>query len=221
MKKALIKMLALCYGAVLISGCATTGGKALYYNEAAKAPDIVAILPPEDETTDMAAADTFQRVMATVMVALGYLPVVSPSQEDSLRQMGISDGGQLKAFKPRDISKKLGSDGLLYGNVSEFKDLNVGLYRERRVDFSGYLADASGAKAWESEGRSVSKKFTLSLDAVTQSFAEGLAQKMLQRILNIHLLEEASVAGVYMMQKIPEWPEIEKSKAAAIKRDIK
>ncbi|MBI4063796.1 MAG: DUF799 family lipoprotein [Elusimicrobia bacterium] len=201
-----------------LGGCASSKGKAHFYKEGFQAPDIVAVLPPDNESNDLAAGDTYRRVMATALVALGYFPLASPAQEAALEKMGVSDGGQLAGFKPQDIAENLGTQGLLYGKVEEFNDLNTGIYRSRKAQFVSYLTDAKGEKLWQAWGMGVDRKISQNIAA---SLAEGLATKMVQKMLRTHLLAEASTAGREMMQKIPEWPEPSAAKIRAIKKDLK
>lgn len=199
-----------------MGGCSTTKGKALYYREGFQAPDLVAILPPESHAVSMAAPDTFRRVTATALVALGYLPMVSPAQEATLQRMGLTDGGQLRAFKAKDIAARLKVDGLVYGEVEEFKDVNIGVYRNRKVKGQLSLVSSGGEMAWKVSGHASNKKVT---SAIAQSLVEGLATSLVEKILKIHLLEEASLAAFMMQQKIPEWPEPSPAKLRAIRRD--
>ncbi|MBI4052104.1 MAG: DUF799 family lipoprotein [Elusimicrobia bacterium] len=202
---------------LLALGCATLKGTALHLKENYQAPDLVGGLPPNNESTDLAAPDTFRRVMATVLVSLGYLPMVSPAQEEALRRMGIQEGGQEKAFPSEKISSALGTDGLLLGKVEDFNDLNIGIYRSRKVTGTAFLTSTLGEKLWEAQGRAVNRKFS---GDVGQGLAEGLARKMVEKILKIHLLEEASRAAVLMGTRIPEWPEPLPAKLKAIRKDL-
>lgn len=205
-----------------LSGCSTAGGKLKYLADGGVMPDIVGVLPPNNMSNSVAAADTMRKVTSMMMVALGYLPVSSPAQEDELRGKGLTDGGQLRAFKMEELSGVLGVDGLLLINVDEFNDMNVGVYRSRKVVATTTLADARGEKLWTTWAETANRKMVnpMDADAVAKNLVDGLTQKLVEKILRIHLLEEASQTAALAARKSPEWPDTPKEKLQAIKKDL-
>jgi len=208
--------------AAAAGGCSTAGGKARLYTENAVMPDMVAVLLPSNSSNDLAAPDTMRKCVAATMVALGYLPVVSTAQEEQLRLIGVTDGGQMKAIKPEALSGALGTDGLLYTDVETFSNINIGVYKSRHVVGTILLSDAKGNKLWNVWGEVANRKVTnpLDTDAIARSFVEGMAEKWVQKLLKIHLLEEAGQTAIEMSKKTPEWPDTPAAKATAIRRDL-
>ncbi len=205
---------------LVFQGCATTKGKIYSYSES-DAPDFISILPPENFSNDLAAPDTFRRVMASMLIVKGHFPMVSPVQEEALRKLGISDGGQLPVIGTRKLAEAMGADALLYGNVEDFSDINVAIYKQRKVTGRFQLVTPGNKLLWDIWGRGTRAVLVTNMDALAQSFAEGLATSVLEKMLKIHLLEETTIAGAQMYPKIPEWPKPLLKTETLIKRDIK
>lgn len=205
-----------------LGGCSTAGGKPKFLADNAVMPDIVAVMPPSNMSNDLAAPDTMRKVEATILVALGYLPVASPAQEEQLRGMGITDGGQLRAIRPTALSGTLHTDGMLFTFVEVYTDLNIGVYRSRRVVATTTLTDALGNKLWSVWAEVANRKITnpMDADAIAKSFLEGMAQKLVEKILKIHLLAEASQTAVEGAKVTPEWPDTPQRKLDAIRSDL-
>jgi hypothetical protein len=53
---------------------------------------------------------------------------------------------------------------------------------------------------------------------VSESFVEGLATKLVQKVLRIHLLNEASHCAVLIGHAAPDWPETDPGKLARLRR---
>ena len=193
----------------VFGGCAGLRGKGKvnYLAPDFKAPDLVGVLPADNQSVDMRAPDTVRKAVISMLIYLGYLPVYSPAQEKSLRKIGLTDGGQLKAFTAAQLHNVLRTDGLLYTNIETFKETNVGVYQNREVKINLALKDSQGEKLWDVEGRATNRAYNLSLKAATDAFVDKLATGLVEKILNIHMLEEASVAAISAGNKIPEWPE--------------
>lgn len=203
----------------LLSGCIGGAQKVSYLKDKADIPNFVAVLPPANNSTDLAAPDTTRRVACEMMLALGVIPFTSPSQEEQLKKMGITDGGQLNAYKAPDIAAKLGVDGLLYSVIKNFNEINVGVYINRSVEAEFTLVDKMGEKIWQIEGTGFNRAVNVTPGAILQEGAKAMAQqlvgKQLEKMLKIHLLQEAQKMTGLMIPKLPQWPVNEKGAADA------
>lgn len=203
-----------------LAGCMGLRGKskARYIQPEFKAPDIVGMLPADNHSNDLRADNTVQKVMAGVLISLGYLPLFSPAQTQSLQELGLTDGGQLKAFKSPQLASALGADSLFHTTIAGFNDLNAGVYMNRSVDLEMALTDTVGEKLWEVEAHSTNRMVQGNILA---GLASRIAENAVLKALNLHMLREASKAALEAHKKIPEWPEASPEKLRKIQNDIK
>lgn len=197
-----------------LSACVGGTAKLAYLKDKAAIPNFVAILPPDNHSTDLAAPDTTRRVAAEMLASLGIVPVATPAQEDQLKAMGITDGGQLNAYKPEDIAAKLGVDGILYGVVKRFSEINIGVYVQRVVEAEYTLVDKTGEKVWTVSGEGHNRVVNVSITNIAMEAGKAAAKQLvgtqLEKMLKIHLLQEAQLMSRAMTTKLPLWPENDK-----------
>lgn len=181
------------------SGCA--GGKVHYVKPDFQAPDFVAVLPPDNHSTDLTAPRAAVGAIASGLIGLGYFPIVTPVQEAVLREMGMTDGGQLRAFKLDDIAGKLGVDGVAVTTINTFSKINLGFYVSPTVDCTVALHDASGERLWEAQAKFTQKKISITpTDALTAAATE-LAGDMLTKTFKVHLVAESQRMAGLMVEK--------------------
>lgn len=162
------------------------------------APDIIVMLPPDNQSVDLTAPKAVIGALASSMIGLGYFPIYTPAQEAALRDMGITDGGQLRAFKLADISSRLGVDGVVKSEILDFGKVNIGFYIQGKVASHLSLHDAVGDMLWEADAKYTEAKMTLSLAEAIASGAGELTGDMVARIFKVHLVPESQVmAGLF------------------------
>ena len=162
------------------------------------APDIIVMLPPDNQSIDLTAPKAVIGALASSMIGLGYFPIYTPAQEAALREMGITDGGQLRAFKLADITSRLGVDGVVKTEVVDFGKINLGFYIQGKVASHLSLHDAAGDMLWEADAKYAEAKMTLSLAEAIASGAGELTGDLVARIFKVHLVPESQVmAGLF------------------------
>jgi len=123
--------------------------------------------------------------------SVGYNTIPLDEIDEKLREMGITDGGQLPAATPKELGEKLNVDGLIYGDVIEFKYTTLGFYYARTVQANFKLFDSKNEKLlWEDE-RKVSKK-EFEFREIGKAFASQLVEKTLNKALKSPLKEESN-----------------------------
>ncbi len=211
---ALIQRAGLLALAAILTACHGGTGKVYYMKEKAPLPNFVAVLPPDNESNDMAAADTVRRVASEMLLGLGMLPVTTAGDDEILRKLGITDGGQLRSVPPQKLAKALGVDGLLYSTVKTFNEVNIVVYFQRIVAAQMKLLDKDGNKIWEILGKGFNRQVNVSPSSMIQEAAKVAVAKVitsqLEKMLNIHLLQEAQQMTAGMTPKLPQWPEVDK-----------
>lgn len=75
----------------------------------------IAVLPFANQTTDLAAGELARLLFALGMKEKGYRVLDNEIVDEKLRNLGISDGGQLSSISDAELLKELQVEGLVYG----------------------------------------------------------------------------------------------------------
>ncbi|MFA6028890.1 MAG: GNA1162 family protein [Elusimicrobiota bacterium] len=193
------KLPRLLLAAALLSGCA--GAKIKYVKPDFQGPDFVAVLPPDNQSTDLMAPRAVLGAVSSALIGLGYFPILSPVQEETLRKMGITDGGQLKAYKMNDLSAKLETDGLAVTTINRFSKINLGFYISPTVDCTVALHDAAGEKLWEADSVFTQKKISLSIGDAISAAAGELIGDAVGKMFKTHMIMESQMMAGLMVQQ--------------------
>lgn len=199
-------MLFLCLVLSLLSfGCAGRRPAAvLSPNFYAKASPRVAVLPFENQSVDMLAPGQLQGLVTAGLQLRGYNPAPPAMVQQRLRDIGITDGGQLPGFTPQKLGETLQVDGLFYGTVENFVFQNVGFILRKAVQLRLKLVLAStGETLWEDFGEASNVFVTLDRKQAEDLFAIGMAQRLAQNIMNRPLGPQSQAAVQSLMMKLP------------------
>lgn len=185
--------------AALVTGCA--GAKVNYVKADFSAPDFVSVLPPANNSNDLTAPRSVGGAVASALIGMGYFPIVTPVQEGILRKMGLTDGGQVNAFKMSDLAQKLGTDGVAMITVQDFRKVNIGFYISPTVEATTAMYDAAGEKLWEAHSKFTYKKINITPTAALQAAASELAGDMVSKMFKTSLVMESQTMAGLMAQK--------------------
>lgn len=118
---------------ILIS-CSST--RKVLKSETNKSPARLAILPIDNYTNDVNGSRILREVIYETLLEnnKGYVIQDVEKTDALLRDVGITDGGQLKIISPIEISEVLGVDGLLYLKLDQMELLTLPFYHVRRID---------------------------------------------------------------------------------------
>jgi len=195
----------LCAGLLaLASGCA--GKSVLLVSPALRefADPRVAVLPFDNQSTDLGAADVLRKLAAEGFQKRGYLPLPLEVVDAALAGLGVSEGGQLPAVKPEDIGKALGTDLLCYGDVRDFTFQNLGFIVRKNVALDvKVLSAASGETLYEASGTGRDLKIYTDKDEAKAAFVGQLALKLAQNLLKTPLKKEAEAAAWNALDGLP------------------
>ena len=170
----------------------------------AKAPSKVAVLPFENESVDMLAPIELQSMVVAGVKNRGYDPLAQDAVQQKLKEIGITDGGQLRAVSPQTLKEALKVDGLFYGTLEDFAFQNMGFILRRHVKLRIKLVLAStGETLWEDVGTASKVDLTLDRNEAERRFAAGLAEKAIQNMANRPLWLMSVLAVQRLMAKLP------------------
>ncbi len=164
----------------------------------------VAVLPFDNQSTDISASDIMRKLAAENLSRRGYLPLQAEEVDGKLSALGVSEGGQLPGVKPEEIAKAAGTDLLLYGDVEDFTFQNLGFVIRKSVGLKVRLVSAStGETLYEGTGSGKDVKVFMNGDEAKAAFVEQMAVKLVQNILKSPLKKEAEAAAWKAIDGLP------------------
>lgn len=192
--------------ACLLAAGACAGKTAYLVSPAlrAAADPRVAVLPFDNQSTDVGAADVMRKLAEENFAKRGYPPLAAEEVDAKLAGLGVSEGGQLPGVKPEEIGKALGADLLCYGSVEDFTFQNLGFVIRKSVKLQVKLVSAAtGETLYEGSGAGKDVKLFMNQDEAKAAFVEQLAVKLVQNILKTPLKKEAETAAWKALDSLP------------------
>jgi hypothetical protein len=112
----------------------------------------VAVLPFADETTSVDGPEMLREMVWKTLQRGGYAVVDMETSDRLLRSHGFSMGGQLPKGKPANFARWTGAKRVLFGNITEFRDVMLGRFGRRIVAGKLWMWDAdSRGRIWKAE----------------------------------------------------------------------
>lgn len=190
-----------------LTGCASAGKKGGPESQRLheRVPGKIAVLPFANESTDLDAPGAVREAVIERLQRAGYAIESVEATDAALRGLGISEGGQLRGAVPAKIGKAVGVDGYIYGNILQFKNQNVGFYRNRAIELElQFVHAASGDILWKGQEKVTKKNVALNKEAAKRSFARGLVRGMVEKaVIKKPLAEETKLVLNKLFRKLP------------------
>lgn len=110
----------------------------------------VAVLPLHNHSNDLQAPGVVGKILLGELSSRGWKLIPEDAVDRGLKELGISDTGQLPAFTVEDIKRAIPADAYLIGDLLEYELKSLGLLTQRRVEVRLKWVDArTGEKVWE------------------------------------------------------------------------
>lgn len=166
-----------------------------------------AVLPFSDETTSVDGPANL-RWMTYDALRRGGWAVGDPHNVDArLRELGYSQGGQLKRVDPAALSRRLGAERLFFGDVTQFRNVTLGFFGRREVEGSLRLWDASaGGEVYAAERAVVNQDGTIDGGDAAARLAGQLGKSLLENWLRKPLGTESALWVSRVLQSLPMRP---------------
>jgi hypothetical protein len=133
---------------LLLAGCATPLSDVSQDFKSLR-PTRIAVLPAKNETADMDGPIVFRLLAGAELADKGYALVDFARIDESLREKGVEEAGQIESLTSQEIGETVGADGLLYVTVLTY-GRQVGVHLKMEGSFT--LVEAkTGQKLWFSE----------------------------------------------------------------------
>ncbi|HHM02058.1 MAG TPA: hypothetical protein ENJ15_03530 [Caldithrix abyssi] len=136
-------------GLLALTSC---GPKAKFVEKNYAPPEVTAILPAVNNSTDVEGGIVFRNLIYKHFeAAKPAYSILSREMTDSLlNEAGITDGGQLEAVENDELMKILNVDGLLFVTIEEMKYQTLGISSTRKVKANFKLLKG-GRVIWEDD----------------------------------------------------------------------
>ncbi|MBI4054549.1 MAG: DUF799 family lipoprotein [Elusimicrobia bacterium] len=189
-------------GLAVFFGCATR--KARSVSPPLVSVSKVAVLPFSNQSLDLTAPELLRRLVQKAVAERGYAAVSLEEVDLRLKDLGITQGGQLKAVEPQELGRVLEVEGLLYGEVEEFEDQNLGFFQKRSVRLRlRLLSGATGESLWEEVRDSGKTELHTSSRQARQAFAERLAARWAENLMKHPLAGPSREVVEKLMRQFP------------------
>lgn len=168
-------------------------------------PDRVAVLPFSNETNDVEGPETVRKVLIEMLSLKGYIPLPKEQVDETLmKELGITEGGQLGSTTAQELGKYLGVDALFYGNLLSFIDLPLGFVRKRTVKANFRLVDVqTGNLLWEDERSWTTPEIYLSVDEAKWAAARQVAERQYEKMTGTFLKDESQIVVLSALESLP------------------
>lgn len=165
----------------------------------------VVVLPFENQTVDMQAQKVLRKMVRDKFLEFGYNALAPEFVDEKLKEIGITDGGQLRAVEIGEMKELFGGGTLFYGTVEDFTFQNLGFIVRKEVRLAVRMVDAeSGEVIYENTGQGKDTNLYLSKDEAKKAFLVNSAANLAQNMLGIPLAREAKEAVSDIFAKIPK-----------------
>jgi len=173
-----------------LSSCASlkNDGKYFVSEKINSADSTIAVLPVDNASTDLDAEKYVREEIVKFLLKKGYNAIKVDVIDDKLREMGINDGGQLKAYSNKDLSNKLQVRNLLFVYIDDYSFKNLGYVIKKNVKINVKMIDSLNDEVlYEAEGSGSDIKFNLDKKKAEEAFLLNTGVKLAGNITNKNL----------------------------------
>ena len=164
----------------------------------------VAVLPFDNHSTDISAPELLRKEVHKRLGRHGYALLDLSGTDDKLRELGITDGGQLPSMKPGDLGAALGAELLCYGSLEDFTFQNLGFVIRKSVRLRiKIVSAATGEPLFEAAGSGRDVKVFLNKDEAAGAFLLYTAQKLAENLMHHPLRAESEKAVGRVFERLP------------------
>lgn len=150
MHKIFFKLGALCCAAALFTGCASKPVPYDYTAFRESRPHSILVLPPLNQTPDIAATYGVFSQVGFPLAESGYYVFPVTLVDETFKQNGLTTAGDIHAVAPAKLREIFGADAALYITVTKYGAVYTVLNSEVIVSAKARLVDLkSGKLLWE------------------------------------------------------------------------
>ncbi|MCK4353549.1 DUF799 family lipoprotein [candidate division WOR-3 bacterium] len=167
-------------------------------------PNKVALLLLDNQSNDLQVVGLVRELFFRKLKDRGFKLVALQVVDTTLFNIGITDGGQLRAIEPRELFSKLCADWLIYGTILKADYITTGIYSKKEVKMKFKIVSAmEDTTIWEGEGTGLESDINLNLKEAGKKLFEQIKEKVISNIFDHPLRREAEEAINEASRKLP------------------
>ncbi len=188
---------------LVLAGCAL---KPKFLMQGYTPPRKVAVLPMANQSNDMKGPEYVRQEFIRMIEKRGYTVMPATETDEMLRtKLGVTEGGQMNSTTPQKAGEALGVDAVVYGDLINFKFLNIGFYQNKLVEANFRMMETkSGQALWEDQRKASRKQVQTSLKGAGQAMAGGLVEKAVGNMLGVPLYEQVQAVVRMATSTLPK-----------------
>jgi hypothetical protein len=133
-----------------------------------KRPIKVAIVPFANNSGREKALDIVRQSFYSQFASKRYKDIELFEIDTKLKENGLYDKDTLLKTPPQELGKLLQADALIYGTISSFNRIFLGLYSQTRVELEVVLiSTSSGDVLWRAKHKATSREADMPLDPLS------------------------------------------------------
>ncbi|KVK81916.1 hypothetical protein WJ47_07015 [Burkholderia ubonensis] len=153
------KLLSVLSIVALLSACAQPVKHADYTAFKKSQPRSILVLPPVNETSDVAATYGMLSQMTLPLAEAGYYVVPVAVMDEAFKQNGLTNAAEIQDVPPAKLREIFGADAVLYSKVSKYGSVYQVIDSTTVVTASAKLVDLkTGDVLWQGKGSASGKE---------------------------------------------------------------
>ncbi|WP_053293610.1 DUF799 domain-containing protein [Burkholderia pseudomallei] len=153
------KLLSVLSIVALLSACAQPVKRPDYTAFKKSQPRSILVLPPVNETNDVAATYGMLSQMTLPLAEAGYYVVPVAVMDETFKQNGLTNAAEIQGTSPAKLREIFGADAALYSKVTKYGSVYQIVDSTTVVAASAKLVDLkTGDVLWQGNGRATGKE---------------------------------------------------------------
>ncbi|KWE72676.1 hypothetical protein WL77_04365 [Burkholderia ubonensis] len=191
------KLLSVLSIVALLSACAQPVKHADYTAFKKSQPRSILVLPPLNETSDVAATYGMLSQMTLPLAEAGYYVVPVAVMDEAFKQNGLTNAAEIQETSPAKLREIFGADAALYSKVSKYGSVYQVIDSTTVVTASAKLVDLkTGDVLWQGKGSASGKELGNNVNVGGFGIVGMLVQAAVKQIAHSLTDEAHDVAGL-------------------------
>lgn len=191
------KLLSVLSIVALLSACAQPVKRPDYTAFKKSQPRSILVLPPVNETNDVAATYGMLSQMTLPLAEAGYYVVPVAVMDETFKQNGLTNAAEIQGTSPAKLREIFGADAALYSKVTQYGSVYQIIDSTTVVAASAKLVDLkSGDVLWQGNGRATGKEMGNNVNVGAFGIVGVLVQAAVKQVAHSLSDEGHDVAGL-------------------------
>lgn len=154
--------------------------------------DNIVVLPFENLSNDLTAEEMIRDLVINRFKKKGWFVVDKNHADQKLKEIGITDGGQLNSVSKKELFDIFKARYLCYGIINDFKFQNLGFVIVKRVELNIKIYDNFLERfVFDETAEAKDVKFYLDKEEAKKAFIAYNALKLVENIMKRPLYNES------------------------------